>query len=176
MRAWGYFNQAYTIYTWLYMVSTTGLPTAVSMLISESRALGDIRGAKRVFRVTIVLFIIIGAIGTIVVMGARVYSSVLTKSPNTKLSIIYIGPTLFFICIASGALRGYFQGYQQMVPTAVSQFIESLCKLVIGVIFAKYAISAGLFNAQICRLRNPWYYNRRRACAFIFSLSKWVFQ
>ena len=77
----GYFNQAYTIYTWLYMVSTTGLPTAVSMLISESRALGDIRGAKRVFRVTIVLFILFGAFGTIVMMGVSGLFSVLTKSP-----------------------------------------------------------------------------------------------
>ena len=170
----GYFNQAYTIYTWLYMVSTTGLPTAVSMLISESRALGDIRGAKRVFRVTIVLFIIIGAIGTIVMMGGAGLFSVLTKSPNAKLSIIYIGPTLFFICIAS-ALRGYFQGYQQMVPTAVSQFIESLCKLVIGVIFAKYAISQGYSTPKIAAYAILGITIGAGLGAFYLLLSKWFF-
>lgn len=170
----GYFNQAYTIYTWLYMVSTTGLPTAVSMLISESRALGDIRGAKRVFRVTIVLFIIIGAIGTIVMMGGAGLFSVLTKSPNAKLSIIYIGPTLFFICIAS-ALRGYFQGYQQMVPTAVSQFIESLCKLVIGVIFAKYAISQGYSTPKIAAYAILGITIGAGVGAFYLLLSKWFF-
>jgi stage V sporulation protein B len=53
-----------------------------------------------------------------------------------------IAPTLLFICISS-ALRGYFQGYQQMIPTAISQFLEAACKLGIGVAFALYAINQG---------------------------------
>ncbi len=138
----GYFNQAYTIYTWLYMVSTTGLPTAVSMMISESRAKGNVNETKRVYRVTMTLFIVIGLIGTTLMMAGAGLFSKLTESPKAETAIIFIGPTLFFICIAS-ALRGYFQGYQVMVPTAISQLIESLCKFAIGIIFALWAIERG---------------------------------
>ncbi len=138
----GYFNQAYTIYTWLYMVSTTGLPTAVSMMISESRARGNVLETKKVYRVTMVLFVVIGIIGTAIMMGASGFLSALTNSPKAETCIIFIGPTLFFICISS-ALRGYFQGYQVMVPTAVSQCIESLCKFAIGIVMALWAIGQG---------------------------------
>ncbi len=138
----GYFNQAYTIYTWLYMVSTTGLPTAVSMMISESRAKGNILETKKVYRVTMLLFIVIGIIGTAIMMGASGLLSALTKSPKAETCIIFIGPTLFFICVSS-ALRGYFQGYQVMVPTAISQCIESLCKFAIGIVMALWAIGQG---------------------------------
>lgn len=138
----GYFNQAYTIYTWLYMVSTTGLPTAVSMMISESRAKGNTLETKRVYKVTMMLFVVIGLVGTTLMMaGAGVFSA-LTKSPKAETAIIFIGPTLFFICISS-ALRGYFQGYQVMVPTAISQLIESFCKFAIGIIFALWALDRG---------------------------------
>ena len=61
---------------------------------------------------------------------------------NTKYSMMAIAPTLFLICISS-ALRGYFQGYQQMVPTAISQLIEAVCKLGLGIGFALYAIGQG---------------------------------
>lgn len=138
----GYFNQAYTIYTWLYMVSTTGLPTAVSMMISESRAKGNTLETKRVYRVTMTLFVVIGLIGTTLMMAGAGLFSQLTESPKAETAIIFIGPTLFFICISS-ALRGYFQGYQVMVPTAISQLIESLCKFAIGIIFALWAIERG---------------------------------
>lgn len=139
----GYFNQAYTVYTALFMISTTGLPTAVSLLVSESRAKGNTKETKRIYNVTLVLFTVIGIIGTIIMMaGAGVFSD-MTKSPNAKMSIIFLGPTMFFICISS-ALRGYFQGYQHMVPTAVSQLIESVMKVVVGIIFAMWAIDQGL--------------------------------
>lgn len=138
----GYFNQAYTIYTWLYMVSTTGLPTAVSMMISESRAKGRFNESKRIYRVTMTLFFVIGVIGTaLMIFGSGIFST-LTESPKAETCIRFIGPTLFFICISS-ALRGYFQGYQVMYPTAISQFIEALCKFLIGVIFAVWAIGQG---------------------------------
>ncbi len=138
----GYFNQAYTIYTWLYMVSTTGLPTAVSMMISESRAKGNVAETKRYYKVTMTLFIVIGLIGSTMMMAGAGLFSKLTESPKAEMAIVFIGPTLFFMCITS-ALRGYFQGYQVMVPTAVSQLIESLCKFAIGIIFALWAIGQG---------------------------------
>ena len=135
----GYYNSAYMIYTVFYMVSTAGLPVAVSIMISESRAKGKIRQIKRVFWVTVGLFFAIGLIGmAILFFGAESYSINGLKAEPTKYSIMVIAPMLFFICISS-SIRGYFQGFQQMVPTAVSELIESFCKLAVGLVMAMYA-------------------------------------
>ena len=135
----GYYTSAYTIYTFFYMISTSGLPIAVSILISESRTKGQLRQIKKIFRTTVALFFSIGLVGMLAMMiGANSFASMLKASP-TSACIMAIAPTLFFICISS-ALRGYFQGFQQMVPTAVSELIEALCKLAVGIILALYAI------------------------------------
>ena len=138
----GYYNSAYTFYTYLYMVSTAGLPTAISIMISDSRANRQIKQVKRIFRMAMLLFVVIGIISTMIMFfGSGIMSDAIGASP-TKYSIMAISPTLLFICISS-ALRGYFQGYQQMVPTAISQFLEAACKLGIGIAFALYAINQG---------------------------------
>lgn len=135
----GYYTSAYTIYTFFYMISTSGLPIAVSILISESRTKGQLRQIKKIFRTTVALFFAIGLVGMLaMIFGADSFASMLKASP-TSACIMAIAPTLFFICISS-ALRGYFQGFQQMVPTAVSELIEALCKLAVGIILALYAI------------------------------------
>ena len=135
----GYYNTAYTIYTYLYMVSTAGLPTAISIIISDSRARGQIKQVKRILRIAVWLFVIIGIIGmSIMLIGAQPMSKAI-GAENTKYAMYAIAPTLFLICVSS-ALRGYFQGYQQMVPTAISQLIEAVCKLGVGLAFAEYAI------------------------------------
>ena len=138
----GYFNAAYQIYTWLYMLSTAGLPVAVSILISESRARGDGRRADRIFKITLRLFLILGIFGAaIMLFGARPLA-MLIGSPDARYAMVSIAPTLLFVCL-SGGLRGYFQGFQQMAPTAFSQVLEALGKLLIGVLGAVYAIRQG---------------------------------
>ncbi len=138
----GYYSSAYTFYTYLYMVSTAGLPTAISIMISESRADGKIKQVKRIYKLALLTFLVIGIVSTMIMFfGAGLMSSAI-GAVNTKYSMMAIAPTLLFICISS-ALRGYFQGYQQMVPTAISQFLEAACKLGIGIAFALYAIGQG---------------------------------
>jgi len=124
------------------MVSTAGLPTAISILISDSRANRQIKQVKRIYRIAMLLFIVIGIISTMIMFfGSGIMSKAIGAEP-TKYSIMAIAPTLLFICISS-ALRGYFQGYQQMIPTAISQFLEAACKLGVGIAFALYAKNLG---------------------------------
>lgn len=138
----GYFNAAYSIYVWFYMISTAGLPIAVSILISDCRAKGRINEVKRVFAITVMLFLLIGMLGTgIMFFGAKMFAN-LIGSESIYYCIMAISPTLFLICISS-AIRGFFQGYQNMVPTAISQIIEAVGKLVLGIVFALYAIKQG---------------------------------
>ena len=136
----GYYSSAYTIYTFFYMVSTAGLPVAISLLVSENRAKGKLNQVKKVFKISMLLFLVVGIVGTaIMFFGARGFASLLKADP-TYFCIIAIAPTLFFICLSS-ALRGYFQGYQNMLPVAISQLIEALCKLFLGIAFAMYALN-----------------------------------
>ncbi len=138
----GYFNLTYVIYVWFYQISTSGLPTAVSLLTSESRAKGNIREVRRIFRISLILFIVIGLVGMLIMMiGSGMFARMMA-SPEIDWCIIAIAPTLFFICISS-SIRGYFQGYQNMFPTAVSQLIEALGKMILGILFAAYGIKAG---------------------------------
>lgn len=135
----GYYNSAYTLYTYLYMVSTAGLPTAISIMISDSRAKGQIKQVKRILHISVALFVVIGLVCMgVMIFGAKPMSMAM-GAENTKYAMYAIAPTLFLICVSS-ALRGYFQGYQQMIPTAVSQLLEAVCKLGVGIAFAMYAI------------------------------------
>ncbi len=138
----GYFNSAYQIYTWLYMLSTAGLPVAISILISEGRARGDRRTVARVDRISRRAFLVLGIVGAaVMVLGAAPLAR-LIGAPDARYAIVALAPTLFFICLSS-AVRGYFQGFQQMGPPAVAGVLEALGKLIVGVLLATYAAGKG---------------------------------
>lgn len=139
----GYFNAAYTIYTAFFMISTAGLPVAISYMVSRSRAAGNFAQVKKIMRIAFVLFFIIGSVGMLAMFfGADFFATTLTEFPDSKLCIMAIAPTLFFVCLTS-AFRGYFQGHQIMWPTAVSQLLESLGKLFVGILLANWSVSKG---------------------------------
>ena len=137
----GYFNSAYEIYTLFCVISTAGLPVAMSVMISSSQAQGKNRTAK-IFSVGITLFLSLGIVCFAIIAGLAKPFSEFLKSDNAYLSILFISPTVLFVCIGS-AYRGYFQGKGQMLPTAISQVIEALGKLVLGIIFATVALKRG---------------------------------
>ncbi len=135
----GYYNAAYTVYTFFYMLSTAGLPAAVSILVSGAHTLGRTNQCRRILTIALVLFCIIGIIGFgILYFCAEPLSRLIGASPAVS-SITAIAPALLFICIAS-AFRGYYQGLAHMTPTAVSQFLEAFCKVGVGMMGALYAL------------------------------------
>ena len=141
----GYFNSAYEIYALFCTVSTAGLPVAMSVLISSSRALGD-GMTDKIFKVSLKLFLVLGIVGSAAMLIFAMPISEFLKSYKAVLCIVAISPTVLFICISS-AYRGYFQGLEKMLPTAVSQVIEALGKLILGLIFAYIALESG-FETQ----------------------------
>lgn len=138
----GLFHSAYEIYAMLCVVSTAGLPVALSMLISVKRQRGDLRGMERTRRVAMSVFFVLGAFGALGMSCCSAAVSQWIGNEEACFSIVAIAPALFFVCIAS-AYRGYFQGLNRMGPTAVSQLIEAVGKLVFGVIFARWAVKKG---------------------------------
>ncbi len=138
----GIFTVAYYIYTAMFIISTAGLPVAVSKMVAEAKALGKIRETKRIGKVALIAFAGIGLFFTLVmVFGVDVFMS-LAKSAMARKAVLAVAPTIFFICIVS-AIRGYYQGLSNMVPTAVSQVIEAVGKLVFGLFLAYYLMGKG---------------------------------
>ncbi len=134
----GYFNAAYSLYVWFYTLATAGLPVAVSILVSEDRAKGA-GNVRRIFRTTMLLLCGIGLFcSSVLLLGASAFAN-LIDSPATEAAIRVIAPTVFCACLAGG-VRGYFQGCGNMRPTAASQVIEALGKLILGIVFAQYAL------------------------------------
>ena len=144
----GYFNSAYEIYAFFCVVATAGLPVALSVLISAALAKGETTRVKRLYRVALVAFLVIGLVGSIFMAAFAGKFCKLIRSENARLSILSISPTVFLICISS-ALRGYFQGYGKMAQTAISQLIEALGKLCFGLLLARAALLAGRPTHQV---------------------------
>lgn len=138
----GYFNTAYELYALFCVISTAGLPVAMSVLIAAFEAEGNTRDAARVFRVSLALFAGVGGVGTLLLWGLSAPFAALLGSPLSAACMRAISPTVFLICLSS-AFRGYFQGRRSMLPTAISQVMEAAGKLFLGLAFAGLAISKG---------------------------------
>ena len=137
-----YFLAANHIYITLYLIFASGLPAAISVLVSEKRALQDHNGAVGVYRTALSLFLLFGLLGSATLFFFADEIAVRIGLAGAGDSIRVIAPTLLFASIAS-AIRGYFQGCERMLPTAVSEVIEAVSKLIFGLLGAKYAISRG---------------------------------
>ena len=147
-RGMSYFNIAYNLFTTLYLVSTAGLPTAISMMVSEARVKGKKAEVRRIFRTAVCLFFILGTIGTSIMLFGAGGLAKLMGSADASWAIMAISPTLFLICISS-SIRGYFQGHQNMFPTACSEIIESAGKFILGIVLGTWAVRTGK-SIEIC--------------------------
>lgn len=129
------FYTAYDIYALLIIISTGGLPVALSKMVSEANALGRGNQVNKVFHLALAAFCVLGTISFCIMAFLPQQLADLMQDSHAAYSILALAPAVFFICPMS-AMRGYFQGHALMTPTAVSQVIEALCKLVIGLALA----------------------------------------
>lgn len=136
------FNAAYSIYAMLFMLSTSGLPVAISRMISASAEKGRKLETERVFRISLVALCAVGFVGSMAMFLLAEPMAVWSKHENAVWAIRVISPTLFFVCITS-TFRGYFQGLRNMYPTAISQFIEAVLKFALGMGAAVWARQMG---------------------------------
>lgn len=138
----GYFNTAYELYTFFYIIATAGIPVAISIMIAKSLERGRYENVKKIYNVVFSLLFLIGITGTVVLYyGAGVFGDLIGNT-DAVLCIAAIAPMALFICVSS-AVRGFFQGHQNMMPTAISQVIEALGKLLLGLALAVFAVREG---------------------------------
>ncbi|NLN81712.1 MAG: polysaccharide biosynthesis protein [Clostridiales bacterium] len=143
--AYGYFIVAFNIYIPLYTVSTAGLPIAVSRMVSQSLTLGNYRDVRVIHRVANRLFLLTGTLGTIIMLVSAFFYPDYIKIPNARLAMIIMAPSIMFCCMVS-SYRGVYEGSRNMIPTAVSQIVEVVGKLLFGLALAAGALNLGLWQ------------------------------
>ena len=132
----GYYQAAYPVYTLFLTLATAGFPTALAKLVSEKMAIGDYKGAHKVFKVSYTVLAITGFIAfCIFFFGADFIVNDIMENPGAKYAMLAISPALLFVPVMSSD-RGYFQGRREMTHIAISQISEQLFRVVLGITFA----------------------------------------
>ena len=147
-----YYSPAYYIYAVLLVVSTSGIPIAISRMVSERYAIGRYDEADRVFHISRYLMIGLGAAGFIVLFFFAEPIAAAIRLEGSALAMRATAPALFLVPIMS-SYRGYFQGQQLMAPTALSQTVEQIFRVVFGLLLAVLLMRGTLFAASYTDLQ-----------------------
>ncbi|MEC9488151.1 MAG: polysaccharide biosynthesis protein [Halanaerobium sp.] len=140
----GLFSMSYSIYVFLLVISRSGIPVALAKLVSERLALGEEDDAFEIFRVARLLSLIFGLIFSILmIIVARPFISWRNLDPRSYLAVVGIAPAIFFVSLIA-VFRGFFQGWQNMKPTALSQVVEQLIRIMTMILLVLLLIPMGL--------------------------------
>ena len=147
-EGFAFFDITYKIYNFFLTIATAGLPVAMSRLISEADSLDRDNQVYRIFKVSTATFLALGAVGTAVMMlFPSEIASYMHKIQTTK-SIFVMAPSVVLVCVTA-AYRGYAQGHADMIPTTVSQVVETAVKVVVGLGAAGWLYKKG-YSMEIC--------------------------
>lgn len=143
------YSSGFYIYSLLLTLSSVGVPNAISKLVSERIALGDNKGANRIFKVAFFVFGLLGFIGTMILfLGAHYISNVILKIPEAEMTLVALSPSIFFVSLIC-VIRGYFNGNGTLKVTANSQTLEQVFKTVFTIILVELVVIATGVNTTI---------------------------
>lgn len=135
----GYYNTGYQIYAALLTLSSVGIPTVISKLVSERVAMGDYKAANKIFKVAFQLFAIIGTFFSLVLyFGADLICNKILNVPDVKYVLKVLAPAIAFVAMGA-VLRGYFEGLGNMKATSINQTLEQFFNCVLTITFV-YAL------------------------------------
>ncbi len=143
----GIYNAAYYIYNWMFVISTAGLPVAISKMVSAANAKGEYAEAEKIFSVAVRFMLAVGLAGfCILFFGAPLFAKILNADAagmSVSFAIRALSPSILFVALMA-AWRGYTQGFGEMVPTALSEIAEAAGKLCIGLCLAALLVHTSL--------------------------------
>ena len=167
----GLFNNAYELYIPLFTVATAGFPIAVSRLISESITQKRYKDVRRIHKISIPFFVLMGVVCFALMFGGSFYYVNVISSPYSLLPLLVLSPTILIGCLES-IYRGYFEGTRNMAPTAVSEIIEAAGKMVLGLIIAYFVMTTGLTSyKETGTIFGLTFSNEKEAMYTLLSLS-----
>ena len=127
----------YQIYALLLTISSIGVPSAIAKLVSERTAIGDHKGAHRIFKIAFATFAVIGLIGSLLLFfGAHIMAVNWLQIPEAEMTLVSLSPAIFFVAVAS-VMRGYFNGRQSLKVGARSQTLEQIFKTLLTIIIVE---------------------------------------
>lgn len=129
----GLYQMVYPFYCLLLTVSATGIPSSIAKMVAERRAQGV--SGKPVLKSAFLLFLLIGAFGTVLMMGIAPLLSRMQDCPEVKNGYLALAPSVLLVSAIS-VFRGWFQGENNMLPTALSEVTEQVVKVGFGLLFA----------------------------------------
>ena len=132
---YGVYGITYTVFSFIYIIATSGITVAISKYVSELSKKNYHKAALRAFKMARAYLILIGFILSVIMAALSGWLAALTKTPEIKTALIVLAPCIFFTAVLS-AYRGYFQGRQQMRPTAITQIVEQVVNIIFSIAFA----------------------------------------
>lgn len=144
----GLYQMGFPIYLMAITVSSAGIPVAISIITAEKLAQKDYLGAQRVFHISLRLLLLTGLVfsGALLFGAGWLIDNHLIRDGRAYYSIIALAPAVFFVTFLS-SFRGYLQGWQIMTPTAASEIVEQLTRVVTMIFFANMFMPRGLAYA-----------------------------
>lgn len=143
----GYFNSAYTVYTFFYLICSAGIPKAISILTSEAESEGKREQTNQIYKAAFLLFSAIGLIATLILILVAEPIADSIRNSRARFAIVAIAPSVFFTCI-TGVIRGYFNGTLKFAPIAISESVSGIGRLSFGLILA-YIAHALNYSSEI---------------------------
>lgn len=145
----GYFSTAYGLYSPVFAVTAAGIPTVMMRLTARNLAAGRPANALKTRRAALLLFSVVGLVGTLVVaLFSAFFTEHIACSPESTLAVIAISPAVMLCCIAS-VIRGYHEGMSDVMPSAAAAVAEAVSRAIFGL-----ALSYGVIFMTKYRFEN----------------------
>lgn len=136
----GYYSSAFTVFMPLYAIAASGIPSAMSMVVAESYAFERYKNIRRIKHVSLIGFSFISLLATLLmILFSYPISKYISGDSKSYLCVIAIAPSILAGSIMS-VYRGYYEGLRNMLPTAISEIIESVLRVTFGLGGAYLAI------------------------------------
>lgn len=135
-----YYGSGYRVYAFILAIATTGIPNTISKLVSAKIAIGDRRGAHKIFKTALKLFSLVGIFFAVMLfLGSHFIANSILQNPGVRGTIATLAPAVFFVAI-SAVFRGYFVGMQNMTAHSTAQIIEQIINSIFSIVFVMMLI------------------------------------
>ena len=136
-----YYGAGYKVYSFILAVATMGIPNTISKLVSEKLAVGDNRGAHKVFKTALTVFTAVGIFFALLLFfSSNFVATNILSNPGVRYTLMVLSPAVIFVSIAS-VFRGYFVGMENMVAHSVAQIVEQIVNSILSIVFVMMLVT-----------------------------------
>lgn len=141
-EGYGIYAAAYEAFSFIYILTNTGMQTAISKQVAELVALNNSKDAVRTFKIARTMLLVIGATMSIILVIFSGPIARMTSNEQSYFAIVCLSPAILLTTVLA-SYRGYFQGRSVMTPTAISQILEQIINVIFSLMFAKLLLNTG---------------------------------